>query len=146
MSERDAGEPDTGERDAFHPAYFATHFRVAAPMPAWPPAFVIVTAYATTGEQWTDEENRQANAALLRLIERRGVWHHEITGYDPHTGHAEPGWAMALSVEDGAALGREFRQDAIYVVQHDALRVVSCHKPAQAAVGSFRGRIVAVER
>jgi hypothetical protein len=73
------------------PVYFTTRFRVAHLPPAWPTTFVIVTAYATTGERWTDAENDRANAVLRERLAAMSVWHWPITGYDPETCYAEPG-------------------------------------------------------
>lgn len=126
---------------SFHPAYFATRFRVEQPVPAWPSAFVIVTAYATTGEQWPAEKNARADEALRQRLEALGVWHWRITGYDPATGHAEAGWAVAASVPDGIALGRAFRQDAIFAVAGDRLSVVSCVDERRAEVGAFSKKL-----
>jgi hypothetical protein len=126
---------------SLHPAYFTTRFRVDQPEPAWPDAFVIVTGYATTGEQWPDELNEQADQALRLRLEALGVWHQRITGYDSATGHAEPGYAAALSVEDGLTVGRAFRQDAIFAVDTGQLRVVSCGGQQRADLGPFDERL-----
>jgi hypothetical protein len=125
----------------FHPAYFATRFRVSAPAPFWPGAFVIVTAHATTGERWTAAENAQANALLQQRIDSLGRWHHPVTGYDPTTGHAEPGWAIEGPPSLGLELGRVFRQDAIFAVQDDELSVHACGSGGHAEVGSFSERV-----
>lgn len=127
----------------FHPAYFATRFRVSAPVPEWPYAFVIVTAFATTGEQWTDSQNARANALLLERIESLGVWSYPVTGFDPGTGHAEPGWAVEVPRSLGMELGREFRQDAIFVVENGMLSVHRCATGAHAALGPFSLRLQA---
>lgn len=126
---------------SFHPAYFSVRFRVEQPVPVWPSAFVIVTAYATTGEQWPAEQNERANDALRRWLEALGVWHRPITGYDPATGHAEPGWAVEVERVTGVELGGEFRQDAIFCVKEDTLELVSCLGAGSAPVGGFRERL-----
>jgi hypothetical protein len=131
------------DRPGLHPAYFEVRFRGAPPPGGWPPAFVIVTAYATTGEVWTDEANEAADAALCGAIEARGLTPTRLTGFDPVTGHAEPGWAVALPPEAARALGAAFRQDAIYAVEGDALRVARCFgDPVWVEVGAFRERWV----
>jgi N-formylglutamate amidohydrolase len=128
--------------DALHPAYFAIAFRTEAPVAAWPPAFVIITAYATTGETWSDERNTEADQRLHAELLRRGCTPIRITGYDPATGHAEPGWAAELPLDEALDLGRDFLQDAIFVVQGDALAVVPCNsRPTQHATGHFRERV-----
>lgn len=122
--------------------YFETHFLAERAVADWPPAFVIITACATTGETWSDAENRAADERLTAALRARGVWMERLTGYSPHTAHAEPGWAAALSFDEGCDLGREFRQDAIYYVTGDALFVSYCdarRKPEPA--GRFRERL-----
>lgn len=126
---------------SLHPAYFTTRFRVAQAPPEWPSAFIIVTAYATTGERWTDDESARADEALRTRISQLAVWHWPVTGYDPTTGHAEPGWAIGLDRDDGVRLGIEFRQDAIFCVTDDVLEVVSCRTGEVSRVGAFRIRL-----
>lgn len=126
---------------SFHPAYFTTRFRVEPLPPSWPASFVIVTAYATTGEQWSDEENERADATLRRRLGELGVWIARITGFDPATGHTEPGWAVEIDLATGVGLGREYLQDAIFHVEGDRLAVVSCAEQDVAEVGGFRERV-----
>jgi len=42
-----------------------------------------------------------------------------ITGFSPSTGHAEPGWAVALPLVECRAIGNRYYQDAIYSVEGD---------------------------
>ncbi len=129
---------------SLHPAYFDTRFRVSEPTPVWPDSFVIITAYATTGEQWSDEENARADEALRRRLVELAGWISRVTGYDPATGHSEHGWAVEIDEVTGVGLGREFRQDAIFRVAGDRLTVVSCVGKGVAAVGGFRERVDSV--
>ena len=124
----------------FPEAYFEVRFRVAAPFPAWPDRFAIITAHATTGAVWTAERNATADRSLAAQLPQ-AAWRCRVTGYSPRSGHAEPGWATALDTAQATALGRRFLQHAIYVVEGDALRVVGCDDGAEAAVGSFRARL-----
>jgi hypothetical protein len=128
-------------RLSFHPAYFNTRFRVEQMPSSWPESFVIVTAYATTGEQWSDEENERADEALRRRLNELDVWITRITGFYHGIGHTEPGWAVEIDLATGIGLGRDYRQDAIFHVEGDRLAVVSCAEQDVAAVGSFRERV-----
>lgn len=126
-----------------HPAYFAIAFRTEAPVLEWPAAFVIISAFATTGETWSAERNAEADERLHAELLRRGLAPIRITGYDPKTGHAEPSWAVAMTQDEALQLGRDFLQDAIFVVQGDALLVAPCNSPqAPQALGRFRERLV----
>lgn len=133
-------------RDAFpagyFPAeYFQVRFRAVDPPPVWPARFVILTAWATTGEIWTAAENRAADARLAQTLQADGAWTVRITGYAPDSGHAEPGWACCLPHAAALALGREFRQHAIFTVDHDHLTVLRCADGRAAAAGSFSARL-----
>ena len=139
MSPRPRRQP---HRHLLHPAYFTTRFRAAEPLETWPDRFAIVSAHATTGQVWTDEENRAADRKLREELMRLGAPPRPITGFSPETGHAEPSWAVVLSIDDACALGRRFRQDAIYHVAGDRLHVIRCAEPRRLVyVGGFRERL-----
>jgi hypothetical protein len=132
--------PQDDMQPTFPPVYFSVRFR-APPSVTWPERFVIVTAWATTGECWTDAENHAADARLVARLRELGTAPIRVTGYAPQTGHAEPGWAIALDPDAALCLGRSFRQHAIYAVDGDALQVVRCEDARTAPVGSFRDRV-----
>lgn len=129
-----------GLKEGFHPAYYRTVFS-ADETDSWPARFAIVTAYATTGETWSAERNQQGDRDLLARIEERGYWHKRVTGASPDGLHAEPGWAIEVSIEEAQKLGCDFRQDAIYFVEAALLHVASCFETRIATVGSFRPRL-----
>lgn len=123
-------------------SYLETHFRPERSCSNWPENFAIITAYATTGEKWTAEENEAADRALADDLARSGKWHERITGYSPTTGHAEPGWAVEMAFSDACDLGLRYLQDAIYFVSGDELWVSLCAEPRERALlGGFRERI-----
>ncbi len=122
--------------------YHTVRFRIAAPIAAWPAEFVLVTGWATTGERWTEAENLAANGRLEAELARSGRWHLPITGYSPESGHAEPGFAVAMSAEEGAALGRRYKQDAIYVVRGNRLTVRYCADGREEAVAGEWGELL----
>lgn len=123
-----------------HSEYFQTRFRLEAAVD-YPAAFVIITAYATTGETWSPEENEAADGRLKARLEALHGPVHRIIGYSPTTLHAEPGWIVEMSVSEACRLGEAFLQDAIYVVEHDTLWVTECRSGETAEVGSFRSRV-----
>lgn len=126
-----------------HPAYFNIAFRTDTPVQEWPAAFVIISAYATTGETWSAERNAVADQRLHAELLRRACTPKRITGYDPETGHAEPSWAVELPMAEALAVGRDFLQDAIFVVQGDDLLVALCNNPqVPQTVGHFRERML----
>lgn len=127
-----------------HAEYFETRFRTGTLEDDWPTRFAVVTAFATTGELWTADENVAADAALLDELRAAGIWHRRVTGYSPATGHAEPGWAADLPFEAACDMGRRFRQDAIYWIDGDDLFVSHCDdRRLPVPVGRFRERVTA---
>lgn len=121
--------------------YFETQFQLAAPVTDWPAEFVILSAYTTTGEQWSDEVILEADQRLEQELKQRGGWFVRITGYSPHDGHAEPGWALVMPFDEACDLGLRYKQDAIYCVKGDALSVTYCDaRRALVPVGEFRSR------
>ena len=67
----------------------------------------------------------------------------EATGYSPEDGHAEPGWAVEIPLEEALELGRKYLQDAIYFVRAGELWVWSCAPGASesVALGPFDVRL-----
>ncbi len=125
-----------------HPAYFGTRFRVDNLPDRWPAQFVILSAWATTGQQWTQEQNEAADHGLARWLVDHGWWHHRVIGYSPRTGHAEPSWAFPLPLDEACELGLQFQQDALYYVDGDELYVTHCdQRRSLQSVGLFRQRI-----
>jgi hypothetical protein len=125
-----------------HEAYGETHFRISEHVDQWPQEFAIITAYATTGEVWSDAENEAADRALYAELCRQSQMIRRITGYSPSTGHAEPGWAVALPFDTACEIGFRYRQDAIYFVSRDVLAVSYCdarRNPAE--IGPFSPRV-----
>jgi hypothetical protein len=108
------------------PFYYQTRFKPDALPTPLPGTFAIITAYATTGETWTDSENEAANTALRAELEMSDRLLGSLTGYSPVTGHAEPGFAASLPFEAACDLGLKFKQDAIYYVDTGILHVSYC--------------------
>lgn len=128
--------------DSLHPAYFEIRFRDESLPDHWPESFAVITAYATTGEQWSSDENHAADQRLLKRIQERQVWHVRLTGYSPRDGHAEPGWAVETSLAKARELGLEFLQDAIFWVSNDKLEVTRCTPQSELIeIGRFRERL-----
>ena len=125
-----------------HPAYLETRFISRDGLDGWPEQFVIITAFATTGETWTDEQNEAADRKLEAELRGNGRWMRRVTGYSPTTPRSEPGWAVAMEWEEACDLGVKYLQDAIYAVREDALTVTYCdERRSLVPVGSFLDRL-----
>jgi len=128
-----------------NPTYFETRFRLGELVLSWPDEFVIISAYATTGQNWTASENEEADHRLATELRRSRRWLARVVGYSPTSGHAEPSWAVELPLQEGRALGARYRQDAIYLVKAGLLLVTSCDASGKVIlVGAFRERIEVV--
>jgi hypothetical protein len=124
-----------------HPAYFNVRFRGPWADRIHPEEFTIVTAYATTGETWPEEQNRAADLKLENELCGTGCWMRRITGYDPATGHAEPGWAVEIGFDEAVDLGLRFKQDAIFWVSGNRVWVAKCGPDGERSeVGLFSER------
>jgi hypothetical protein len=124
------------------PEYFETHFLLESPVENWPDEFAVITAFAPTGTQWTDEQNQAADQELEAELNRQLLWKHRLTGYSPVTGHAERGWAVATDFESACDIGQRWQQDAIYFVRLDKLSVSHCDdRRCPVHVGGFRERL-----
>jgi hypothetical protein len=123
-------------------SYFEVRFRLEAAPPIWPNQFVILSAFATTGEQWTANHNRRADQRLAEKLDRLNIWRIRVIGYSPITQHAEPSWAFSMSFDEACDLGLQFRQDALYIIDADQMDVSYCdHRRERVLVGSFRSRV-----
>ena len=83
-------------------------------------------------------ESATFDGAALR---ERG-WLVRIVGYSPSSGHAEPSWAVEMPIREAREVGSRFKQDAIFAVRGDRLRVIRCGASClSAVVGSFLERL-----
>jgi hypothetical protein len=136
------GFSERGDFKPVDPVYFETRFRTGQPVTDWPSEFVILSAFATSGESWTPQQNERADHRLASELRMRGGWLVRIFGYSPTSGHTEASWAVDLPLEEGCKIGQRFVQDAIYHVKNDELSVTRCNKlRALMHVGSFRDRL-----
>jgi hypothetical protein len=122
--------------------YFETHFKGQDKGWEVPEEFSILTAFATTGKQWTDAQNKAADLALEHELRSDGKCLSRLTGFSPETLHAEPGWVAAIGWDVACDLGLKYKQDAIYHVKGDELFVSYCDgSRALVPVGMFRERL-----
>src|SRR6266436_10353579 len=86
------GSSERGDFKPMEPGYFETRFRTSQPVTDWPSEFVILSAFATTGESWTPHQNQRADYRLASELRMRGGWFVRIFGYSPsgrHLSHQE---------------------------------------------------------
>ena len=127
---------------SMNPIYLNTHFSTANEINDWPNEFSIITAYATTGENWSDEQNKTADTALEDNLKENYNWVKRVIGYSPQSGHSEPGWAVNADWHQACDLGVQFKQDAIYCVSNNTLSVSYCdERRKDVYVGNFLERL-----
>ena len=129
--------------NTFHPAYFETRFYIAKPERELCDPAIVLSAFATTGEVWPKEKNRLADESLKSRLDK--LPHRAIIrmlGYSPMSGHGEPSWLIDCDLTTGCWIGREFHQDALYLIEKKELYVVSCNAPGDMAhIGRFSERL-----
>ncbi len=128
--------------------YRTTRFRIDSPTD-FPLEFVILTAHATTGEVWTDEQNQNADQRLEAELRALGHEPQRITGYapvsepeEPDSVHEEPGWAVPIPFTVACDLLEKYLQDALYHVQGDQLSLCYCDvRRGLIPIGPFREKV-----
>ena len=88
-------------------------------------------------------ENEARDARLRRRLEVSALDHVRIVGRSPSGDHAEASWLVAAPPSVILGLGRDFGQDAVYLVdaEDDALVLAPCDGGRREGLGSFRARI-----
>lgn len=137
---RDSNQND--DRNKMIPDYFETRFFYPGPPNDFGGEFGIISAYATTGETWTDDRNLEADSQLEKYLNQRATCVSRITGYSPSTEHKEPSWLADVAFEEACDIGLEYLQDAIYYVSFGKLYVSYCDgRREMFEVGSFESRV-----
>lgn len=130
-----------------NPIYLNTHFESEEKINDWPDEFAIITAYATTGEHWSEQQNELADSALELKLKEHCSWIKRVRGYSPQSGHSEPGWAINADWSQACNLGAQFKQDAIYYVSNNILTVSYCdERRKEVHVGKFLGRVTSCSK
>jgi len=127
-----------------NPAYTTARLRAELPHGALPAAFGVVTAWNPDGQPASRAANEAAHERLLSSI-----GHHlsafapppfPVTGGNADFSHAEPGCGIVASKTDCLALGREFRQEAIFWIERGEVHLVSCADGSSQPHGAWRDR------
>jgi len=119
----------------------------------WPKSFAILTAYATTGETWTLEQNVAADRQLEAELRKGGHRIHRISGYSKDLKTHEEGWAVLMDLKRAWDLAVKYKQVALFYYQNDELllvyalaysrcdeAVVKVPRPVTAKTSPFLGR------
>jgi hypothetical protein len=90
----------------------------------WPKSFAILTAYATTGETWTPEQNIEADRQLEAELRKGGHRIHRISGYSKDLKTHEEGWAVVMDLKKAWDLAVKYKQVALFYYENDELLLV----------------------
>jgi N-acetylneuraminic acid mutarotase len=90
----------------------------------WPMSFAILTAYATTGETWTPEQNVAADRQLEAELRKGGHRIHRISGYSKDFKTHEEGWAVVMDLKKAWDLAVKYKQVALFYYENDELLLV----------------------
>ncbi len=90
----------------------------------WPNSFAILTAYATTGETWTPEQNIEADRQLEAELKKGGYRIHRISGYSKDLDTHEEGWAVVMDLKTAWDLAVKYKQVALFYYHEDELLLV----------------------
>jgi len=108
----------------FEEAYKSTVFQYQDFPADWPKSFAILTAYATTGETWTDEQNKDADQKLEAELRKGDYRIHRISGYSKDLKTHEEGWAVVMDLKTAWNLAVKYKQVALFYYQNDDLLLV----------------------
>ena len=108
----------------FEEAYKSTVFGYQDFPKDWPKDFAILTAYATTGETWTDEQNKDADQKLEAELRKGGYRIHRISGYSKDLKTHEEGWAVVMDLKTAWDLAIKYKQVALFYYENDELLLV----------------------
>ena len=108
----------------YEEAYKSTVFEYEDFPKDWPKDFAILTAYATTGETWTDAQNKEADCRLEAELRKAGHRIHRISGYSSDLKTYEEGWAVVMDLKTAWELAVKYKQVALFYYQNDELLLV----------------------
>lgn len=101
-------------------------------------SFAIITAHNPEGMILSPSQNRLLDKKLQNELMHLGVLHREIMGASVDLSHMEKSWAVAVERKVGIAIGLKFKQNAIYYVETDKLRLIPClFQKQEICLGSF---------
>jgi len=93
----------------------------------YPDTVYVLTAWNPGGRRRPVEVNGNANLELARDLLGQGAGILNAMGSDPGSDYAEPGFmAWDIDRETAVALGRRVGQDAVFEIDANEVRVVSC--------------------
>ena len=85
-----------------------------------------MTACNPDGVAVNDGENTHLSAELAAILQTALLPHFLVVGGSPDFTHVEPGFGIRADLATCLKLGRDFRQEAIFWINHDDCLLVDC--------------------
>lgn len=118
-----------------NPGYAHVRFRAELPKGGLPERFGIVTAWNPDGITIDEASNQAASARLEAILQAEALHHFPVTGGSPDFSHAEPGFGIIANQARIVALGREFRQEAVFWIDRGTVHLVPCSDAPSQSLG-----------
>lgn len=126
-----------------NPEYANTYFKIPDRRDDdLPSEFIIVTAFNPDGQNCAAELNQSHDSDLAALIQKKSLSSWRVIGGSRDFVHAEPGYAIEANLDAGIEIGVQFRQEAIFWINHGNLFLVDCSLRQKTAMGEWKLRII----
>ena len=125
------------ELTTVNPGYLDVRFRTALPDGILPECFGVVTAWNPDGLTAAPGINHAASARLKAQLLSDGHAHFPVTGGSPDFAHAEPGFGILPTRDRCLELGRQYRQEAIFWIEHGMVYLCSCGDDSKITLGAW---------
>lgn len=122
--------------------YFDTQFRTQKPVSGWPTQFAVITARNPDGCCTGDKHNKSLDAELDTFCAAKDLARWSVTGGSRDFSHAEPGFGVECDLPTALAVGRRFRQEAIFWIQNGLLSLQMCDGAHDVPLGYWEARVL----
>ena len=119
-----------------NPNYFKAKFNIPDySTTSWVMNFFVITAFNPVFEDSYSKDNGERDLRLKEMIEKFGVMPKRVIGFDPESGHSEPGWSIPIKTEESdkgidfelaCDTGLQFGQEAIFIVKDQKVFISYC--------------------
>lgn len=115
-----------------------TRFLARPPVGGLPYRFGVVTACNPNGVVVDEVWNAAATEKLSRQLQDAGRVFFSVTGCSTDLAHQEPGFGVICrSSEEVAELGRAWRQEAVFWVEHGIVHLLPCGTGERVVLGEW---------
>lgn len=109
-----------------NPAYRHARFRAELPSGGLPESFAVITACNPEGKTVPPAENETRIREFQGQLVHRGLGHFPVTGFDPRSPHEEAGFGVLCDLETAYAMGKEWRQKAVFWIHRGEVNLIHC--------------------